>query len=304
MNSLFSDHRFGFLPQPDSWVFAGVRIEPIEDHSTRTVAIQKHVNQDGYLYPPLVSVYSHPQEMSSDRKVHGTTRPAQTFQLPASHAMEVKDAVNAEPLYSDHTFLLQALAFINGTRLQFEQWRLDGRIPLKSTLGAWVPHTVQCHFLAHIHSWWRKLDTDLRKRAINLFYAFNRATSAEWDWDMFYQQYIVLDGIYRLHTKIAGTETDTSHKKRISDLCRAYQVPQDSTRVKAITDARNEFFHEAMWAGAMMGYATVDRESFQLPRNLQRLNSRLLCAITGYRNLFTSSVWWEMGSFQFNKPAA
>jgi hypothetical protein len=157
--------------------------------------------------------------------------------------------------------------------------------------------------MAHTLSWWRNLDPVLRKRTINLFYAFNRANSAEWDWDMFSQQYIVLDGIYRLYTRIAGIKKDAPHSKRISDLCHAFQVPMDASRIEALTSARNEFFHEAMWAGAMMGFATLDRESFHLPRNLQRLNSRLLCAITGYRNSFTSSVWWAMGSFQFNKPA-
>lgn len=286
---------------PLSFEFDNVRLKPVDDHYERRVLFEKCCNVDGFFYPPQMATYRIRTDRTRGGRLPRTTRPAQVFQLPVSHTLSVDRPIEHAVPYSDSTFILQAVAFISGTRLQFEPWAIDGRVPSKSTLGAWVPTDVQEHFVECAYAWWKALPAEHRIRSINLFHAYNRAASAEWDWDMFSQQYMVFDGLYRLHAEIAGINTKVKHHERFKLLTRAYDVPIDEKIVDVIYQARNDLFHEAFWAGAMMGYAPARPDSVQYPRHLRRLNARLLCAITGYRNTFTRSIWWAMGSFQFSR---
>lgn len=295
--------RFGFLPEPYTASWAGTDIRPLPDYDERRAWYEKYSNADGYFYPPQVDTYELRQNGTRKRKVPRTSRPAPLFRLPASHTVEIRSPVEETPPYSDSTLLLHVLAFIFGTRLQFEEWRFDGRVPTKSTLNAYVPDLVRSHFIEHAYAWWKTLPSETRERVINLFYAFNRASSAEWDWDAFYQQYMVFDGLFRLHADLNSLPSDGPHEGRFVTLCGAYGIPIDKTVVKPIYEARNDLFHEAMWAKAMIGYATPKQDASHYPRHLARLNSRVLCAITGYRNSYTCSVWWAMGSFLFDRPA-
>ena len=86
-------------------------------------------------------------------------------------------------------------------------------------------------------------------------------------------------------------------------MCSAYGIQTNKRIVTLIYIARNNLFHEAMWAGGMVGYGTTEPGASQYSRNLARLNARLLCAIAGYKNAYTASVWWAMGGFLFDRPA-
>lgn len=293
--------RLGFLIEPLAFAFENARLEPVANHAEQRVLFAKQCNKDGFFYPPQTAMYRIRADGTRGRRLTRTIRPAQAFHLPASHTLSVKAPIAPAVPYSDSTFLLQAVAFISGTRLQFEPWRIDGRVPSQSTLGASIPANVHGHFVERAYDWWRALPNEHRIRSINLFHAYNRAASAEWDWDMFTQQYIVFDGLYRLHAEIIGMKKDVGHRKRFDLLTTAYDVPTDTKIVDLLYKARNDLFHEAIWAGSMMGYAPAAPDSVQYPRHLRRLNSRLLCAITGYRNTFTRSVWWAMGSFNFSR---
>jgi len=296
--------RIGFLIEPISFRFEHVRLEPLPDHADQGAKFRRHCNADGYFYPPLTASYRLTKVGTRGRRLPGTSRPALVFHLPASHTLSVDASVlptHPHP-HSDSMFILQVLAFITGTRLQFEQWRLDGRVPCTSTLGAWVQSDIQAHFVEYAYVWWRALPTEHQVRSINLFHAYNRAISAEFPWDVFTQQYMVFDGIYRLHAKLAGIKSDVGHHKRLELIAGAYGVPMDDQISKLLYRARNDLFHEAIWAGAIVGYPPELPDSHHFPRYLRQLNARLLCAMVGYRNSFTKSVWWAMGKFLFDRP--
>lgn len=297
-----SESRLGFLNEPLSFVFEGVRLECLPDYAERKLAFEKQCNNDGYFYPPLIALYTNQSNGGKRRKLPHTTRPAKVFPLIPSHILKVDLPIQPIQPYSDSAFLLQALAFISGSRLQFEPFNVDGRVPSKSSFGAWVSSDIQANFIESSYVWWKNLSSANQIRAINLFYVYNRSTSCEWDWDLFSQQYMVFDGIYRLHVELSGImNKDVSHRKRFAILASAYDIKPNPDLVTTIYNARNDLFHEALWAGAMMGYSPTATDSTQYPHHLRRLNARMLCAIVGYKNSFTQSVWWAMGRFSFDR---
>ena len=294
--------RFGFLPEPLVASFSGVQIEPLPDHAQRLAWYQKKSNIDGYFYPPLVATYQGNFKGKKPRKIPRTTRPAAVYRLPASHTLSIKAPIKPAFPHSDFALLIHLLAFIFGTRLQFEEWNFDGRVPAKPQLAASISTPVRIHFVEHVYEWWKGLPSELKVRAVSLFYAYNCSVAAEWEWDAFYQQYMVFDGLFRLHADLSALTPKTSHKGRFAILCSAYGIPINESLVDELYKARNNLFHEAMWAGAMIGHGTSGQNAYHYPQHLARLNARLLCAITGYRNSFTSSVWWAFGQFLFQRP--
>lgn len=295
--------RFGFLYEPFSMSVAAVRIEPLPDYGERSALYKANSNVDGFFYPPLTALYSSKKEGAKQRRAPRTTRPALVYKMPASHAFEISSPLEQNQPYFDANFLIQILGFIFGTRLQFEEWRLDGRVPTKSVLNVSIENATRAHFVEHMYRWWRTLPPDHRTRVVNLFYAFNRASAAEMDWDAFHQQYIVFDGLFCFHTCLKRDSKKPSHEGRFDIMCSAYGIQPNKEVVKIIYKARNKLFHEAMWAGGMMGYGATEPGASQYSRNLARLNARILCAIAGYKNAYAASVWWAMGTFLFDQSA-
>lgn len=299
MNDQSMTARFGFLVTPINASFDGVSIDPLPDHEQRLDWFSKNANADGFFYPPQIANYTRSGPKKRRVLIPRTERPAAVYHLPASHELSIKAPLVLTHPYSDAVLLTQLLAFIFGTRLQLEEWRFEGRVPKKSMLPASVANEVRIAFVAHAYAWWKTLAPTLRVRVHNVFYAYNRAVATEWDWDAFSQQYMVFDAIYRLHTEITSLNSRSSHKMRFTMLCEAYGIPHNEDLVTKLYNARNELFHESMWASAMIGHQAPGSETVQYPHHLARLNARLLCAITGYKNSFTASAWWAMGQFYF-----
>jgi hypothetical protein len=294
--------QFGFLATPVSASFGGVSLHPLPDHSANVEWFSKAANEDGFFYPPLVADYVRLSK-NRRRRVPRSERPAAVYRLPASHELSIKQPLVVTHPYSDAVLLVQLLAFIFGTRLQLAEWKFEGRVPERSLLAASIRDDVRMDFVRHVYAWWRTLPPAIRARVNNVFYAYNRAKTAEWDWDAFSQQYVVFDAIFRLHTEITSVESRVPHRTRFAALCQAYKIPYNDDLVCSLYKARNELFHEGMWANAMIGHQAAGSETVQYPRHLNRLNARLLCSLSGYRNSFTASIWWAMGRFRFDAPA-
>lgn len=170
--------RFGLLYEPYSMSVAGVRIEPLPDYIERRAGYEACSNADGFFYPPQIASYTRKSDGAKPRKLPRTTRPANVYHLPASHIIEIASSIEQTQPYSDANLLIQLLAFIFGTRLQFEEWRFDGRVPTKSVLNISITDTIRTQFVEHVYLWWKTLSPEARARVVNLFYVFNRASSA------------------------------------------------------------------------------------------------------------------------------
>jgi hypothetical protein len=296
---------FGFLAEPIGGVFAGGKITPLVDHSDRTQWFEETSNRDGFYYPPEETLYElDPVSLKRKNKIARSGRPALLYPLPASHRLCLSSPLDATmKLSSDDALIIHLLGYLYGRRLQFADWKFDGRVPVKPLGGIYVRPETSLKFLGHAYEWWRSHSLDIRKRFIHILYVFTRARSLEWEWDAFIHQYIVFDGLYRLHRKLdpAAPKRDVPHKERVEFMLEAYGIPRpsNSNLVQRLCEVRNDLFHEAAWDGETICFGNVDSDALSLPSHLARLNSRLICGIVNYSNDYSKSAWWAMGSFSF-----
>lgn len=307
--SISSRHvrEFGFLVEPISGSFSGGKITPLEDHSDRTQWFEESSNRDGYYYLPEAALYELVSAtMERKDKIARSGRPALLYHLPASHCLCLTSPLDATmAASSDGALIIHLLGYLYGRRLQFADWKFDGRVPVKPQGGIHVRPETCLAFLGHAYEWWRSKSLDIRKRLIHILYVFTRARSLEWEWDAFIHQYIVFDGLYRLHRKLnpASPTRDVPHKERIKFMLETYDIPAapNSNLVQRLCQVRNDLFHEAAWDGETICFGNVDSDAFSLPHHLARLNSRLICCIVNYRNDYSKSAWWAIGSFPFGR---
>jgi hypothetical protein len=298
---------FGFLVEPVSGNFAGGKITPLDDHAERTRWLEESSNRDGYYYPPEEVVYElDAVTLEKKDKIARSGRPALLYPLPASHRLCLTSPLDAtKGVSSDDALIIHLLAYLYGRRLQFADWKFDGRVPVRALGGIDVRPETSLDFLGHTYEWWKSNTLEIRKRLIHILYVFTRARSLEWEWDAFIHQYIVFDGLYRLHRMLspATTKRYVSHKERIKFMLEAYGIPSppNSNLVQRLCEVRNDLFHEAAWDGETICFGNVDSDAFSLPQHLARLNSRLICGIVNYKNDYSISGWWAMGSFSFRR---
>lgn len=296
--------QFGFLKNPIRGSFSGVVLAPLPDHAERLEWFEEKSNRDGFFYPPQMATYELDLKThEKNRKIERSERPASVFHLPESHDLVIGNPLGvAGSPFADDALIIHLLAFVYGTRLQVSGWRFEGRIPNKSTNNIYVTDDACLDFLEHVYGWWRALENEEKRIFINILYVLTRAKSLEWDWDAFAHQYMVFDALYKLHTKLYPSREKVTHRKRFDVLLSAYGVPANDVLVDRMHIARNQLFHEAMWVDSAICYGSGDADAFYLPHHLGRLNSRLICGISGYRNEYAGSVWWAMGCFLFGNP--
>lgn len=293
---------FGFLIKPLKGEFLGVSITPFPDHAKRLEAIQKDSNKDGFYYPPQIATYN--VDLTTNQlkeKVERSEKPASVFYLPSSHQITIQNPICKDgEKGTDEALIVFLLAYIHGTRLMPSQWKFDGRVPIKSVNNIYITDSTTLHFLKHVYTWWKTLSENQRIKFVNILYVFNRARSLEWEWDAFLHQYIVFDALYDLHHEFNPPSQRPKLKERFNILCERYSVFNEDL-VNRIYSTRNDLFHEAMWVGSTIGFGSPDKEAYQLPYHLARLNAQLICGITGYKNQYTLLPWWVMGTLEFDK---
>lgn len=274
---------FGFLKYPASIEFEGGSIFPVDDYDEKFKAVTENTSHDGYYYRPSTS---------SDRSTA-------TFSLPLSHNLYIENTIsNSDIRFEDAGFVIHKLGFFFGTRLQFKDWRFDGKVPIDASNSFLYQEDIPCHYLAHAYQTWRTWDEEQRKRYVNILYMFDRTKSCEWEWDAFTYQYIVFDAIYRFHV-LQGNEEIRGHKNRLFGLCEFYGIARNDETIEEIYHLRNNLFHEALWDGGTPGYS--HSEAYLSEIWLGRLNSRLIVSLTGYNNIFSKSGWWSFGWQRFDK---
>ena len=293
---------FGFLINPFKGEFLGISITPLSDHANRLEAVQKDSNRDGFYYPSQIATYNVDLKTNKRKnKVARSERPASVFFLPSSHQLTIQNPICKDgEKGTDEALIVFLLAYIHGTRLMPNQWKFDGRVPIKSVNNIYITGSTTLHFLEHVNTWWKALSENQRIKFVNILYVFNRARSLEWEWDAFLHQYIVFDALYDLHHEFNPPSQRQKLKERFNILCEKYSVFNEDL-INRIYSTRNDLFHEGMWVGSTIGFGSPDKEAYQLPYHLARLNAQLICGITGYKNQYTRLPWWVMGTLEFDK---
>lgn len=202
------NREFGFLKKPIKGEFLGIKISPLSDHKERLNWIEENINRDGFFYPPQIATYKvDPITNKNTEKIENTERPASVFKLLASHKISITNPRNdLNTINSDGVLVINLLAYLFGTRLQFSDWKFDARVPINYTSDIVIYDRSLFHFLEFTYSWWRSLTSESQIKYINILYVFTRARSMIWQWEKFAHQYMVFDAIFNFHKELNSTK--------------------------------------------------------------------------------------------------
>jgi hypothetical protein len=287
---------FGFLKYHNSIEFDGGSIEPTDLFQSGLEWIEKNENKDGFLYPPQIRTHTQAIDLETGQIgepqfVPNSRKPSPVFRLPASHILRIDNPLDKENIrFEDAGLLIHLLGFIFGTRLQFSNWRFDGKVPTKYKNN--ISKDILSHFISYVYRKWKVLNLEQRKYYINILYMHGKARSCEWEWDEFIYQYMVFDAIYRFYVMLGNNEIK-GHKQRLIDLCQHFNLKKDDDKLDKIYKLRNDLFHEALWYRDTPGLKKIHSDSHLMPKCLERLNSQLIVAIIGYQNNYSKSASWS-----------
>lgn len=304
-------HEFGFLTTPLRTAISNAEIIPVADFDEELARFTESSNSDGYFYTPIGRTWEcDPTTLKRTKIVEGSERPAQSFHLPSSHTIVIREPKQSgSTIHGDAYFLVQALALAFGLRLQLSRYRFDGRVPAKRQDSVWIEDETAVHFVTHLYEWWKLLSESNRLRVVNVLYTYTRTASFEWEWDSFPWQYMILDALWNLYCELKGRPKKANgklqefgHAARIRYICEEHKIVHDTKTIAELVERRNDLFHEAKWMDNPVGFSEAgDGRGVQLPRHLARLNFKLICALSGYKNAFSTMGWDFMGWQPFDR---
>jgi hypothetical protein len=296
---------FGFLANPVSANFSEFSISPVEDHAANLEWINGNTHTGGYYYTPTVATCERSPDAGLPRQIGNLIeRPAQSFHLPSSHTLIVRDGLVTYPrVDNDESLIIYALAFIFGTRLQRSEWRFDGRVPIMRQDSFSINDDIALDFVLHTYNWGRGQNEDVRMRLLSILHSYSRACSIEFEWDSFPVHYMVFDALFKLQGCLTPISKKglPSHKQRFNYFLEKYGIAHNQGTVELLYRERNSLIHEALLASAPLGFAAAGGDEHLLPMFLARLNARLICCIVGYNNRFSRSGWDFFGWQHFDK---
>lgn len=206
--------------------------------------IEKQVKQeqhkDGFFYPPIVKRYKiEPFSWETVGEVPNTKRPAHLYKLPMSHSIQLNVSGNKEEIRNGlGGVIVYLLAYLLGTRLQFEGWWLDGRIPIKSTHHIIFSHAVMEDFISHSCRIWQEWPETARQLFLNILYMNSRVPSYQWFWEQFMISFTVFDACYKLSTelgKITRKDSRGGMESKLKSVCKAYDLFFNKKMIKTDT---------------------------------------------------------------------
>lgn len=294
----YSD-RFGFLNDSREIRFDDGWMKPCAEFADLLLLVKANEHVEGFMYPPEIRTHQLSLDGTRSTPLPNTLRPSPVFNMPMSHELLIKNPVAADDhRHADGALLVHLTAFFFGTRLQFEGWRFDGRVPTKPKNSFCYAPETPAHFIAWVYARWRAWLPDLQRRYINILYMHTRADSCIWEWDRFMYRYMVFDAICNFHMASEGMKF-TTHGKRMVEMCRRYSVAENAETIERIVTLRNELFHEALWDGSTPGQRVGNNRSIE--KWLGKLNAKLIVAMAGYANEFTRRGWWSFGRQSFDR---
>jgi hypothetical protein len=280
-HELIKSVHFGFLPEKWTIEFSAGKITPIPEFDRVSKAVQKRLNKDGFLYPPTSkTVTIHPGGRKT--AVPKTKRPAFLYPVPPSHELDLKEPNSRDGAAS---FIIHCLGFLFGTRLQFADYFIDGRIHLGIQHQICYPAQASWLLSRSFKTWSAWSEND-KRRFTNILYMHSRASAYEWDWEEFIIQYMVLDGCWKMAETLFGLRA-RNHLERIQVLCRTLKIELDKNFIDldAMVRLRHDLFHETLWFGARP-CSTIGHLPYHMPTRMGILNHQLIAALLQIESAF------------------
>jgi len=286
---------FGFLNLPSSICFDGVRIVPREGFAKIHNYIESISNKNGYIYPPMTqNVEVDITTMETKRIIPNTEKPAILYKLPFSHSINIENPFYKKDLRKwDYSFLVNSLAFVNGTRLQFYNWYFDNRVPTKNTDNIHLSPNGHSDFFQTIYETWKSWSEINKARIINLLALHSRIPSYEWDFERFMLNYMVFDGAYSIAEKVYICKSN-SHKNNFHSVIDKFGLINNDAYIDNIYNLRNDLFHHAIWDGGSPTSAADKYKGWMHEITLRKFNLRFIIALLNYKTDFIATPWWTI----------
>lgn len=292
--------QFGFLPKENNFNLNKCIIEPVNNYKELYGEIIKFVHPDGFIYPPMAyTAKLDPITLEEVEKVPNSDRPAHLHRLPTSHIIKFKNYNGnvRDSRFDLSGFIVNLLAYLYGTRLQFFDWWFDARIPWERQNFSVTQDKAE-NFLNQSISKFLTWDDVHRKHFINILFMHTRSVSYEWDWERFTIEYMILDGIWKFTKQQKRITKSFKHAERIDCLCDTYGLMRLKQETKNITKLRNDLFHETLWDGGQP-CTSSSGHGFEASGNLRRLNQRLIPAVLNYNSNFIKTNWSSISHQNF-----
>lgn len=257
---------FGFLPYKWEIQFDCGKITPIAQFDRALKYVEKLINKDEYIYPPIIKEVETDPKWNKKRTIPKTKRPAYLFPLPPSHDLYISPIKPEQNIREGSAgFLIHLLAFLFRTRLQFSDWYFDGRIPIKRGNPHFRSASQTGDYLSIAYKVWSSWPERERKRFTNILYMFSRADIYRWDWEEFIIQYMVLDACWAMAERLFGLRA-RSHGDRINKLCDEFSLTQfpKTVDIRGMVKLRNDLFHETLWFDGRPG-STIGNLRYHIP---------------------------------------
>lgn len=299
---------FGVLNYNQKIEFNGGKISPVDNFKVIKEWIETYTNADGFMYPPFGSrweIDSRTQEPI--KEIPKTKRCAHLYIIPISHKITLYDvSVEIQEFrYGLGGLVVYLLSYLFGTRLQFYDWWIDGRIPINKkvrTNDFFIDNSTISNFISHSLSIFNKLNVKERMLFLNILYMNSKWSSYEWDWERFTIEYMIFDGCFNFAKSLFNIKAN-SHKQRFIAMCEFFSIPykEKIDLINKIYSLRNNLFHNALWDNSMPGHA-VSEISVMASRYLRYINQRIIPAILQYRTPYVKTPWWVLGYHSFDLP--
>lgn len=274
---------FGHLPERYSVSAGDISISPLPTFGPTVTRLQQSGLIDGgWCYPPILS---------------GSPYAATWFELPRTHVLLHKGTSSAARL----NFLVTAIGFLLGYQLLPEGHGHLQRTPMRRSLVTDLqvsPRELQ-QVLPTIDAAWLSWSMPERRMILAVIQAYQWGVACRRDFEELTFLYSALDAVFAFHARAMTNQAAAiGHWGRARELCRHLGMPipswarkQPSVRgartQSGLSRLRNQLSHEALFAGAPLGYATERRP---ITLGLQGLVSRAVVAALGIRCSYTSTL--------------
>jgi hypothetical protein len=295
---------FGFLPRKWILKFDGGTVSPLKNYEEVENLVLEQTNTDGFRYPPFSKTIILDQiTMEELEEEPNTRRCAHLYHIPSSHEIILS---NIEEDTKDFRMgpgglIINLIAYLSGTRLQFEDWFVDGRIPIKRGNDIYITEKSAEIFISHSYKTWKGFDEKEKTWFINILYMLSRVTSYEWDWERFTIEYMVLDSCWKFLKHRNIVNGGTGHASRIEIICNKLGIPYDKQLIKEIVAIRNDLFHEALWNRSYPCFAVkISTYGQHYDYLMHNLNQRIIPKLIDFDTAYVHTEWWNRGVFPFD----
>ncbi len=288
---------FGFLLSDRRVVIDRIEIKPCHDMETvKEIFYRDSFVSNGWKYPPLEHLHVKSHEEAKFKAANPQIS-ASYWQTPHTHSLSI------DP-YDDSKvrFLILGYGFLNGLYLAPVGSLMISRIPYQEgkLTGIILDGDDHEKGVKAVSNFYNNANPEQIKLAFAIIHWFTIGQTYQHEWERFDANYKVLDAIY----KISGIGS-CSHAWRPQKIAEHYgiSVPQwaqynSQNKSCEISNIRNAFVHEALYAGEPIGYKHPETNyDLELKIFIVKLIGKILGFSTNYYDLVESN---PRGRFSWN----